>query len=32
MNSVNGKHYMQHISGNVIVKLVLKYLYDINGK
>lgn len=32
INSANGKNYKQHINGNAIVKLALKYLYDINGK
>lgn len=31
MNFVNGKHYKQHISGTVIVKLAIKYSYNING-
>lgn len=32
MNFVNRKHYKQHISGTVIVKLAIKYSYNINGK
>ena len=32
LNSVNAKHFMQHISRTAIVKLALRYSYDINGK
>lgn len=31
-NSTNGKHHKLHISGNIIVKLALKYSYGSNGK
>lgn len=32
VSSVNGKYYKWHISGAVILKLVIKYSHDINGK
>lgn len=32
MNFVNGKYYKFYISGIIIGKLVLKFLYDSNGK
>lgn len=31
-NSTNGKHHKLPISGNIIVKLALKYSYGSNGK
>ena len=32
VSSVNGKYHKRHISRTVILKLVIKYSYDINGK